>query len=72
MVGADERPRVAREHNDRKGAKDGVDRAALEAELTQMRSGQKGVRGVEEFLGGVMPSTRLTGVAGPPMSPGPA
>jgi hypothetical protein len=32
----DQRPRVAREYDDRAGAKDGVDGAALEAELAQV------------------------------------
>lgn len=52
LVGADHRPRVAGKRHDREQAEDGVDRAALEPELAQMRTGQERTGRLEQLGGG--------------------
>ena len=49
--GLDERPRVAGEHDNWKGAEDGVDGAAFQPELAQMAAAEERV-GLAEQLGG--------------------
>lgn len=48
VVSADHRPRVARKRNDRKRPEHSVDGAALEAERTQMRTREEGLRHLEQ------------------------
>jgi hypothetical protein len=58
LLGADHRPGVAGQRNDRKHAKDGIDGAPLEAKLSQVRPRQQGPRRGNQ-LGG-RGSTRRT------------
>ncbi len=48
VLGADQRPRVAGQSDDRQPAEDGVDRAPLEPELAQVRAGEEGARRRQE------------------------
>ena len=73
MVCPDERARVAREHNDRQRPEDGVDGAAFEPELAQVRPREQSVWGLEELLRRVMLATRRPlGPVDSPLSSGAA
>jgi hypothetical protein len=52
ILGADERPGIAGERHYRKRPKDGIDCAALEAELAQVRAGEESAGSLEELGGG--------------------
>jgi hypothetical protein len=50
--GTDHWSRVARQRDDWQSAEDGVDGAAFESELAQVRAGEERARCCEEFCGG--------------------
>ena len=51
VLDADHRSRIARERDHRQSAEDGVDSAALEAELAQVRAREQRARRLDEFRG---------------------
>ena len=55
---ADHRARVAGQHDDGKGAEDGVDGAPFEPKLAQVRSREQRVRSLEQLLRRWMLATR--------------
>src|SRR5215216_1158703 len=69
---ADQRPRVARQGDDRAGAKDGVYGPTLVAELAQVTAAAEHGIGVGKALGGAHSSATLVQRKGSPRLPPPA